>query len=199
MQPPPPPPPPPPQSFCSPLCAAGQSCVEGRCADVPAVGRELPQGSSRVNEAGERAPVGQHYEHRRRTGFLIAGPILLGVGWLGGAFLGILNWLGGSVSTPSILNAIPFAGPLLGEVVYSRNTTGGSLLFAVALTAMQVAGTVFTILGLPMREVLIDDEGSDYRDGAPRDQQRNSKLPPIQWSVAPGAPGAPLGVSLTLW
>jgi hypothetical protein len=132
-------------------------------------------------------------------GMLITGPILLGVGWFGGAFLGVLNAIAGANATPSLFNAIPIAGPLIGEAVYSQggfNLFNGSTLFAVLLTGLQVAGTVLTIFGIPQREVLVDDDVPDRDRRGP--DQPDSKLPPIQWSLAPSAPGSLLGVSLTI-
>jgi hypothetical protein len=150
-----------------------------------------------VNQAGEHAPQGQHFELHRRTGLLITGPILLGVGYLGGAFVGVVNTLLGSRTTPSFFNAIPFVGPLLGEVAYSQggfNLFNASTLFAVVLTGLQVAGTILTIFGIPQREVLVDDDVLDPQRRGP--ENRDSRLPPIQWSLMPSAPGSLLGVSL---
>lgn len=154
-----------------------------------------------VNDAGERAPPGQHFETKRRVGMLITGPILFGAGYLLGGAYGFLSFAG-TGATVRLLNFIPLAGPAISQLVIMTGTGISSTLFTdvvftFLVTALQVTGLTLAILGIPKRQVLVDDDRPEPgRQRDPQDRERDSKLPPIQWSIAPFAPGADVGISL---
>lgn len=205
----PPPPPPPPVDVgeaCVPACRAGYACQNGQCVatDAPTTEAEAPPaGATLVNDRGERAPPGQHWESRRKVGLLITGPILFGVGY----GLSVLSALSG-LSGPRVFSFIPLVGPAISQVLlitsnaYSGFNAGGlflDLIFTVAVTALQGTGLLLGLLGIPKRQVLVDDPGRRRRDDDDdrrEEQPRDNKPPPIQWSLAPFAPGADVGLSL---
>lgn len=212
---PPPPPPPPPAlegegEACIPACRQGYQCSAGQCvpsSDAPVTDPAPGAKGSLVNDAGDRAPPGQHYEYRRKIGLLITGPILFGVGYGFSAFAAILSVQSGP-SSVRLLNFIPVVGTVVSEVAllsstginfgFSTSTIFVDLLFTIATTALQATGLTLALLGIPKRQVLIDDEGRDRRRDRDPEQPRDEKLPPIQWSLAPFAPGADVGVSLLI-
>ena len=154
-----------------------------------------------VNDQGERAPAGQHFETRRKMGLLITGPILFGVGWLGGAAIGFLSYLT-SGATARLLNFIPVGGAIGSELVLLGSPGGSNsptlfsdVLFTAVVTALQFVGITLAVLGIPRRQVLVDDD--EQQPSEPR-RPREEKLAPIQWSLAPFAPGADFGISLMI-
>ena len=108
-------------SVCNPPCAPGRQCHQSRCGEPTSA--PVPRGVT-VNDEGERAPVGQQFETRRKMGLLITGPILFGVGWLGGGAIGFLSYLG-SGATARLLNFIPVGGAIGSELVL-LGSPGGS-------------------------------------------------------------------------
>ena len=214
--PPPPPPPPidvPPQGeACVPECRAGYACQNGQCVPTDAPTAEpLPSGSTMVSDRGERAPPGKHWEYRRKVGLLITGPILFGVGY----GLSVLSAISGlSTVGNRVFCFIPIAGPTIMLITqlssnyyaFSSSSILLDLGFTVISTALQATGLLLGLLGIPKRQVLVDDPGGrrydrdDRRDDDDRREERprDNRPPPIQWSLAPFAPGADIGVSLLI-
>jgi hypothetical protein len=85
-------------------------------------------------------------------------------------------------------------GPALSQVLfatsfgYSPVNRNFELLFAGVVTALQVTGLTLALLGIKSSQVLVED----------RRATGSSKSPGMRLSIAPLAPGAPLGVSLLL-
>ncbi len=218
LPPPPPPPPPPPAtpecypqcrngffchmgqcvSSCNPPCGPGEACAtNGQCvASVPGEvsGRELR------NDDNERAPPGYHYERHRRLGLMIGGLVPFGLGYFGSILYGI----GSAVSSPitayngggNALYVVPVLGPILREgfaLSDGTRTTDYSLVYfdlllTIVLTAAEGVGLLLTLLGLRTVQDLVSD----------RDAAKESGGSGFRWVIAPGAPGAPLGLSLVI-
>lgn len=207
------------RSACNPPCLAGEVCQDdGQCVvgegppppppadEVPPPGPP-PPGGLMVSDDGETAPPGFHFEMQRRKGMLIAGPVLLGVGYFISAFYGLFGYAFaglGSTSRTSwiavnrgtyLVNFIPVAGPLVAQLMfvgsagYRGDGIGRTFEFGyvVVVTALQATGLALTILGIPSRQVLVED----------RRAEADAKDPPgLRWTLAPTAPGAPMGFSL---
>jgi hypothetical protein len=153
-----------------------------------------------TGEDGERAPPGFHFEAHRRTGMLISGPIIFGVGYLSAVIWGLAGFAGSGSSSPLyyranngayLLYLIPLAGPLLGQLAvgtygYFDSTTW---LLAAASTAAQIVGLTLALLGLRSTQELV-------RDG--QVERSSSLFGDVRVALAPGAPGAPLGMTLSL-
>ncbi len=168
---------------------------------MPAVPPAAASGPT-VSEDGERAPPGYHFEVQRRRSLLITGPILLAGGYFIGAGGALLDNAYRNDSN-HFLYLIPIAGPAIARLVFlSKPTTAYfatfELLYTVALTALQVTGLTLTLVGLKSHEVLVPDGGPNAPQDRERDQNRDSRAPPVQWSLAPIAPGSLLGVSLLI-
>lgn len=152
-----------------------------------------------MGASGEVAPTGFHYEKQRRKGMLITGPILLGVGFVLSVYFGYFsfsNVTGLRQNSDYLWFLVPVAGPVIGEMLVTHGlkfVNAAELLFTVVVTALQVTGALLTVLGLPARQVLVPNDPD-----APPPSERDSRLPPVQWSLAPGAPGAPLGLTLSI-
>lgn len=160
-----------------------------------------------VNEEGEKAPVGFHFETQRRKGMLIAGPVLFGVGYILSVFYGVFGYTFAGVTSSSttsfivrnrstyLVYAVPVAGPLLSQVLFA--TASGyinnssrtlELMFAGIVTILQATGVTLTVLGIPSRQVLVED----------RRASKTSAPPPVHLSFAPFATGSSFGFSLLL-
>ena len=160
-----------------------------------------------VSDDGETAPPGFHFETQRRKGLLVAGPVLLGVGYIFSAFYGLFGYTFaglGSTSRTSwiavnkgtyLVNFIPVAGPLVAQLMFvgSAGYRGDGLGrtfeygFVVVVTALQATGLALSILRIPSRQVRVEGR----RAGA-----GSTEPPGLRWTLAPTAPGAPMGFSL---
>jgi hypothetical protein len=132
---------------------------------------------------GGPIPPNAHLEEQPITGLIIAGSVLFGVSYVPSAFAALLcvscsssgiGWLG-----------VPVVGPLI-TLGFPQSEEGARLLVLDAI--FQIGGVGMLIAGLAVRNrVLVVDE---Y---ARREQPRRT-----QWAFAPGAPGAPAGLSFAL-
>lgn len=92
-----------------------------------------------------------------------------------------------------LVYAVPLAGPGLSQLFfstaagYSSTNRGVEFLWAAIVTALQVTGVTLGVLGFFSRPVLVEDRRAE-----------TSRPPPLRLSLAPGAPGSLLGVSLLL-
>lgn len=164
-----------------------------------------------VSDDGEQAPPGFHWETQRRKGMLIAGPVLLGIGYAFSAFYGLFGFafagigLTGTSSSTSwivrnrntyLVNFVPIAGPAIAEVMFvvspgfRGDSSGRPIEYAwvIVLSALQVAGGLLIGLGIPTHQVLVEDKRADAKAPSLLDGLS------VQW--APAAPGSTAGVSL---
>ena len=164
-----------------------------------------PQGPV-VNAEGEQAPPGFHFETQRRKALLVTGPVLFGVGYILSVFYGVLGYsfagLGTSSTTSFVVRnrgtylvyAVPLVGPALSQFLFATsygysNVSSRQLefLFAGVVTVLQVTGLTLAILGIPSRQVLVEDRRAEALG-----------FSPLRLSLAPGSPSSPLGLTLLL-
>ena len=222
--PPPPPPPPPPSlasecyptcragyvcnagqciSVCNPPCAAGETCTAaGQCigGGAPTVVPIEPRGPV-ISSEGEHAPHGYHWEMKRTRSLITAGAVTAGVAYLISVISGVFAYDFANIFNSSsrdeplyLIYLVPLAGPVVGRAMLA-STYGPQLsqaidwLWAAVLSVCQVGGLTMIVLGARETEQLVSDD--------PR-ASRRSEPAPLQWSLAPFAPGSLVGLTFTL-
>ena len=194
-------------SACNPPCPSGNQCAEGgQCiAGISSADAPVSMGPT-VNDEGERAPRGHHYELKRRRGFLISGPLVLGGGYLVSVLFAVFGYdnntyLGnGSVVHEDgsyLLYAIPLLGPVVGRgaltSAYGSRLTGAvDWGYSLGMSLAQVVGLTLTLLGSKPTQQLVRDNGEGD------EAARSSNASAVRWSLSPGASRAPLGLTLTI-
>lgn len=219
----PPPPPPPPSNECYPTCRAGYFCNAGQCVSVcnpPCAAGEtctptgecvagtgapraapLEPAGPVVNSEGEHAPYGKHWELKRTRSLITAGAVTAGVAYLISVISGVVAYDFANIFNANardeplyLVYLVPLAGPLAGRALlaarYGPNLSQAiDWLWAAVLSVCQVGGLTMFVLGMRETEQLVPDD--------PRAAQRSTE-PPFRWSLAPGAPGSPVGLTFTL-
>jgi hypothetical protein len=181
------------------MCASGA----GLAPPPPAPDGAPADSRLKVDADGERAPPGYHWEAQRRKGMLISGIALLGVGYFLSVMYGVMGY--SFVTTTSstafivrnrstyLVYAVPLAGPGLSQLLfatasgYSSTNRGLEFLWATLVSALQLTGVTLGVLGFFTRNVAVRDSGAS-----------TYAAPAVRWSVAPFAPGAPMGLSLLI-
>jgi hypothetical protein len=136
-----------------------------------------------VSADGEQAPPGFHWETKRRKGMLIAGPVLLGIGWIFSIFYGFFGFAFAGLSFSSsglnmgwayqnrgtfLVYLVPVVGPAASQFMQAvspgyRDSTSRTLELGwmVILEALQLSGALLTIFGIPTSQVLVEDKRAD--------------------------------------
>ena len=152
-----------------------------------------PASASAPAAAVEPMKVGFHLESQGRTGPFVTGLIFASIGFLEASVYATLlvdesRRYSGTDSSTYVMY-VPLVGPAISQVMFwNCRTCGGSffgnadpfrMLITLTSTAAQVTGLALALIGgFKRTSILVADEPG--------------------FALAPGAPGAPLGVTLVL-
>jgi hypothetical protein len=215
-----PPAPPPPiarEEVCSPPCAPGRMCIDGRCEvrcdpkcmpDEPCDEKGECASTRQTDEGRGRAlPDGYHHEKRARRGLVVAGAIPFAVGYIGSIGVGIYC----AASSPptgfgppngecyrgagNVLFVFPVIGPILRLLIANGSgqpgfipNNGVDLWVSVFAALWETVGFVLVPIGIA--------NGVDVM--VPNGNAARGTSTGLRWAVAPWvASGAP-GLSLSL-
>lgn len=150
----------------------------------------LPPPSNRVMPRvmpyyGGEVPAGAQLRSRPRTGLVTAGGVIFGVSYIISVFSGVICLTTGA-NCPLIGTIfLPVIGPTIAGAAALRDPGRQVLVLGVFDSLVQAAGATMLILGiaLPQQDLVYADASSAAR---PR------------LTLLPMAPGAPLGVSISL-
>jgi hypothetical protein len=133
---------------------------------------------------GGPIPPGATLRTRRHTGLVVGGAVLFGVPYLISLFVGVAC-VDSSLGCPA---GQWLMAPVIGPIIAGAQGGGGGWLSLGVLDGvLQAGGLTMFILGL----ALTNQELVMYGESDPHNRR-------TQWAVAPLAPGADVGATLTL-
>jgi hypothetical protein len=160
-----------------------------------------PQGRVRgqtVPYEGGPIPPGATLRYRSNRGMIIAGSVMLGVGWVvsaASALVGDMVCLVGSCSNWDFnWLYIPVVGPILAGL--APGLDGPAVAMLAIDAALQIGGLALLIAGAVSRQPVLTYDVYGHRD-APGNARRAALARP-RWTFLPFVPGAPAGASVAL-
>lgn len=157
-----------------------------------------PRGSPEASIDLEAAPRGYHWESQRRKGLLTSGLVLLGVGYTGAAAYSLAILTGRfKTDASTYVLLVPVIGPLISQAMFSSCDRCGGSFFGNADPFRWILTIVSSVLQLPGALMAFKGFGQTRELVRDPDECAQSTPGKLQWAIAPGAPGALLGVSLS--